>query len=179
MTGDATPEMLGFEPDDPKRRRRANGWEIALWVLGIVLLLGAVAVGYYFLQYIYAASTSPSPDIGFLSAFFQASSIVMPGLVTGGIVCIALAIFARALDVNARRRLAAVGAPAIVPSATATPPTASSPASGGPTGPVPADPAPGAPTSASARQAPPPTPAATTDYSPYMRPPADPPDSQA
>jgi hypothetical protein len=123
MSGDATPELLGFEPDDPKPRRRVNGWEIALWVLGVTLLLGAIAVGYYFLQYIYAASTDPSPQIGFLSAFFQASSIAMPGLVTGGIACIALAIFARALDVNATRRESARRSafPSAVPSAVAVP----------------------------------------------------------
>jgi hypothetical protein len=98
MSAGAAPELLGFEQDAPKPRRRANGWEIALWVVGILLLGGSGVLVYFFVKLIYGNSSGQTPDLGLLDAFLQASSIYTPGLVTGGILCIALAIFARASD---------------------------------------------------------------------------------
>ena len=107
MSRGAGPELIGFEPDDPRPPRRVNGWEIALWVIGVVLIGSSGALVYSFVTLVYENVRSQSPaDAGFFSAFLQASSIFTPALVTGGIICIALAIFARASDVNATRRQA-------------------------------------------------------------------------
>ncbi|HEY2642676.1 MAG TPA: hypothetical protein VGI56_02885 [Galbitalea sp.] len=135
MTDDS-PVPLAQEVETGKHR--ANGWERALWIVGASLLVISAGLVYGFVEFVIAqdSSTPSSSDFGGIIAFTQTSSIYTPALVAAGIVCIALALFSRALDVNARQRDAlrpiviAPSAPdagqQVVPPAPATPlPTAS------------------------------------------------------
>jgi hypothetical protein len=101
------PVLLPVEMD--ARRRRVNGPELALWFLGLALLVISAVLTYGFAQLIFREQTDTSGgvDLGFESAFAQSSEVFIAPSVTGAIVCIALAIFLRGLDVNARRRDAA------------------------------------------------------------------------
>jgi hypothetical protein len=141
---------------EPDASRRVNRSELALWIIGIVLLAASVVLVVGFVKVIIAQETevttaSTVDHFGVEVAFEQAANVYTPGVVTGGIVCIALAIFLRGLDLNARRRAADVvsASPSEAPIPPLTEPAAT------PT-----------PVSAPAVQGPP-----LTDYSAFMRPP--------
>lgn len=101
---DQVPLLLSTEAD--ARKRRVNGPELALWIIGIVLLTGSAVSVYGFIQFILAqsANTAAQESLGLYVAWTEASTLYTPGLVMAGIVCIALALFMRGLDINARRR---------------------------------------------------------------------------
>jgi hypothetical protein len=161
VSGEA-PVVFSAEAD--ARRRRANGPEIALWIIGIVLLIASGVFTYEFSKLIQAQTvdTNAQTDVSFFLAFTQAATIFTPGLVTAGVLCIALALFMRGLDINARRRDAAMISPQLapiipvaVPGASATPAAAQAP--------------PSSPSSA-------PEPTTPGDYSAFMRPADEPTD---
>ena len=139
-------------------KRRVNGPELALWVLGVVLLVLSGVLTYGFTQLIFREQTNTSGgiELGFDAAFAQSSEIFIAPFVTAGIVSVALAIFLRGLDISARRRGARIVS--ANPSGVPIPPLT-----------VPA-----------ATQTPVPAPAARmpplTDYSAFMRPSDDPTD---
>jgi hypothetical protein len=111
------PLLFASEPNPP--RRRINGWELALWIAGVVLLASACVFEVTFIAVIVRESNPEtiSNNIGPYEAFYQSAEILVPGVVTGGFLCLALAIAVRALDVNARRRGASLSAPvAMAPS---------------------------------------------------------------
>lgn len=142
------PEL--FETDGERRRIRVSRWEIALWVVGILLVasgVGALAgLGVTINEE--STSTFTNTNATPTQIFLQTASLVAPGLLTGGIVCIALAIFSRVLVANARNsELLAIPAPPSHPQRDAEPATPSGTVSQSP----------GASTS-------------STDYSAFMRP---------
>jgi hypothetical protein len=161
-----TIEILGTDPEpSPRRpRSRVSGWEVALWVIGILLIGSGIAIVLGLAQTIDEESTSTFTNTNAtpLQVFLQTASVVTPGLLTGGVICVALAIFARVLDAHARNReppitLGTLGA--LAPSEelaraaeAAEQPTTSAPTAGAPT--------------------------PTTDYSPFMRPSGDPTDPE-
>jgi hypothetical protein len=149
-----------FEPDVDVRTRRMNGWELALWIVGVVLFFGGLTMVVGIVKLLFASVSEPTTNGAPLTVALEAFSIAGPGILTGGIVCLALALFARALDVNSRRRDESRAVPAYV----------ASPSISRPTEPTPASPTP----MQSARGA---QPEATVDYSAYMRPSNDTPDS--
>jgi hypothetical protein len=153
---DERPELLA--PEVVARQRSGNGWERALWIVGVLLLVISAVLVYGFVKLVFAQTSNiqSDSDISGLVAFTQASSIYTPGFVTGGIVCIALALFSRALDANSRRREALRSIPTQFPVPAAV-------ASSGEATTVPvAPPAPAAPPLR-----------ASTDYTAFMRPPDD------
>ena len=106
MTHDS-PALLTPEADSRSRSadRRRNKWERALWIVGVLLLVISAGLVYGFFRLVFAEyGDQTSAQTSTVVAFVQASSIYSPAFVTGGIVCIALALFSRALDVNASRR---------------------------------------------------------------------------
>jgi hypothetical protein len=146
-------------PEQDARKRRVNGPELALWIIGIVLLITSGVLTYSFTELILQEQTNNSGgiDLGFDAAFAQSSEIFITPFVTAGIVCIALALFMRGLDLNARRREAR-----FVP--------ATSP--GTPIQPLTEPAADQVPVAAPAAHIPP-----VTDYSAFMRPSDEPADS--
>jgi hypothetical protein len=150
---DQWPELLA--PEAVARQRRSNGWERALWITGVLLLAISGVLVYGFVQLVFVQSSNIQSESGMSSlvAFEQSSSIYTPALVAGGIVCIALALFSRALDTNARQRDALRPIPAAVPTSAA--PSAAE--------------APTTPVAAHKPTVPPLT--ASTDYTAFMRPP--------
>ena len=152
-----SPVPLAADVDAGKRR--VNGPELALWIIGIVLLVVAGALVYGFIKVVLAEVSNPvqQNDIGFYSVWSEASSLYTPGLVTAGIVCIALAIFLRGLDINARRRDARRTSEAAVPAPVSAESAASQSA------PPPTQPQP-------LPQPPAPATTASNDYSAFMRP---------
>lgn len=148
---DERPVLLAPEADASKRR--INGWELALWIVGVALLVISGVLSYIFAQLIFAQTPTGQSGTGFI-AFAQTSSLYTPGMVTGGIVCIALALFSRALNANARQRDAL--RPTQVPAAV-VPPAAPAPE------PSTASVAPQRPAARAET--------AFTDYSAFMRPP--------
>jgi hypothetical protein len=154
--------LLPGGADAPKRR--VNPAELALWILGFVLLLVSVVLVVDFVNVVIMQSTevtTPSSSTSHLDmeiAIEQATTVYTPGLVTGGIVCIALAILLRGLDINARRRNLALPSHETVPT-----PAPVSPASE-----VPVEQARTPPARVESR---------TTDYAPFMRPSGDSTDS--
>jgi hypothetical protein len=80
-----------------------NGWELALWILGAVLIAGAVILLNVVAKVLYFPNGN---EVGGTEAFalIQASTVVIPGCVTAGFISIMLAIAIRALELNARRR---------------------------------------------------------------------------
>jgi hypothetical protein len=154
---DQLPVLLPTEAD--ARRRRVNGPELALWIIGVVLLFASGVLTFYFIKLIQVQTAEVNivqSDLGFFVAFTQSATIFTPGLVTAGVLCIALALFLRGLDINARRREARFE------SATSTQ---------APTPPL---------TESAATQTPVPAPAVRTppltDYSAFMRPSDEPAD---
>jgi len=95
-------------------RRRVNGWELALWMLGVVLIVGAVILLNVVAKVLYFPSGN---QVGGTEAFalIQATSIAIPSLVTAGLIAIMLAIAIHALELNARRREARTRAASSVP----------------------------------------------------------------
>jgi hypothetical protein len=110
------PVLLASESSSP--RRHVNGWELSLWIAGVVLLASASVFEVSFVAVIIKESNPEtiSNNIGPFQAFYQSAEILVPGVVTGGFLCVALAIAVRALDVNARRRLIPVVPAPAVPS---------------------------------------------------------------
>ena len=149
------PPALLSEPD--VRRHRANGPEIALWIMGVMLLAGSGVLTYFFIQLVrdQTNQTTGPDDLSFFVAFTQSATIFTGGLVTAGILCIALALLMRGLDINARRRA--------LPSPSHEVVAAQSPA--GPAVVSPVEPPVGP-----ARIPPAQVGAGTTDYAPFMRP---------
>jgi hypothetical protein len=88
------------------RTRRVSRWELALWILGIILVAASVILTYGFTQMVYREQTNDAGgvDLGFFAAFEQTSEVFIAPFLTVGLMCIALAIFIRALDVNTRNR---------------------------------------------------------------------------
>ncbi len=112
------PPPILLSGDSSESRRRINGWELALWILGVAL----IAVATWFTaqltqmdidQQNEANASGGISNLGYFQAFYQTAAIAVPGFVTGSIACFALAIFVRALDFNARRRVLPVAPPAI------------------------------------------------------------------
>lgn len=157
------PVLLESESSSP--RRRVNGWELALWIAGVVLLASACFFEVSFIAVIVKESNPAtiSNNIGPYEAFYQSAEILVPGVVTGGFLCLALAIAVRALDVNARRRAASLSAPVAV--ASSMPVEAHDAPVAANTQPIPA--------SAPATQA---ESTAPTDYAVFMRPSENPAD---
>jgi len=95
-------------------RRRVNGWELALWMLGVVLIVGAVILLNVVAKVLYFPSGN---QVGGTEAFalIQATSIAIPSLVTAGLIAIMLAIAIHALELNAWRREARTRAASSVP----------------------------------------------------------------
>jgi hypothetical protein len=150
------PVLLEAETD--ARKRRVNGPELALWILGVVLLALSGVMTYGFTELILQEQTNTSGgiDLGFDAAFAQSSEIFIAPFVTAGIVSIALALFMRGLDINARHR-----EPRLAP-ATST---------GAPIPPLTEPAVNQAPVSTPVVHAPP-----VTDYSAFMRPSDEPAD---
>ena len=165
MTNQA-PVLLTTEAD--ARRRRVNGPELALWIIGVVLLVVSTVLDYGFIQFIVREQTNTSGgiDLGFDAAFVQASEIYIAPFVTGGILAIALAIALRGLDINARRRDARRSLEAVAP----TPIPAESVVSPSQPPPTQTQVQPQALTPATATTPP------LTDYSAFMRPSDEPAD---
>jgi hypothetical protein len=156
------PPVLLSEPD--VRRHRANGPEIALWIIGVVLLVGSGVLTYFFIELIrdQTNQTNGPDNLSFFVAFTQSATIFTGGLVTAGILCIALALLMRGLDINARRRALPLQSHEVVAE------------------PIPAGPAvasPVAPPVAPIRIPPARVDNVTTDYAAYMRPSDDSTDS--
>ncbi len=160
------PTLLGRleQTTAQRRRRRPNGWELALWVLGVVLLVAS-----YLSAQLVVAQLFSSTDSGNGEADLAARGTVellytlLPGLFTAALFCFIGAIGLRAHEANVARR------PVIVaPTTTSRPeqPTSSE--------------APASPASPESLESPVvdrrqerQTPTAEDDYSRFMRPPAD------
>jgi hypothetical protein len=161
MTQDASPVLLQSEHDAATQRRKPNGWELALWIVGALLLLGGGVLIFGFVRSIVGINSNPSPNVLAASDLvLQTSTTLAPAMITGGIVCIALALLARAIDVNALRR-----------EATRVPVSANRVNSDqNPVEPIPPTPAPpirpDAPVAAPAAEP-------ITDFTPFMRPSVD------
>jgi hypothetical protein len=121
------PPVLLSGPDD--RGSRANGPEIALWLMGVVLLAGSGVLTYFFIQLIRDQTTQPNgpDDLSFFVAFTQSTTIFTGGLVTAGVLCIALALLMRGIDINARRRAVRLQSQEPVPSPVPVVPAVDSP----------------------------------------------------
>ena len=150
------------EPD--AGRRRVNGWELTLWILGFALLVACTVIAKLSIDNVILESagrgqSTADPVFRQEIVIQEFASSFTPGMVTAGILCIALALFLRAFDVNARRRLA-------MRSGVETPDAIVSPSLVTAVSPV----EPGRPV------VPATTPASTTpaDYAPFMRPSDDP-----
>jgi hypothetical protein len=150
-----------FEPDVDVRTRRMNGWELALWIVGVVLFFGGLTMVVGIVKLLLASVSEPTTNGAPLTVALEAFSIAGPGILTGGIVCLALALFSRALDVNSRRRDESRATAASVASPSISSPAESTPATKTP------------PPSARSGQ-----PEVPVDYSAYMRPSGDSPDSR-
>jgi hypothetical protein len=85
------------------RRRRVNGWELALWILGAVLIAGGAILLNVVAKVLYFPNGN---EVGGTEAFalIQASTVVIPSCVTAGFISILLAIAIRAMELNASRR---------------------------------------------------------------------------
>lgn len=109
---DQFPGFLEAEPDPP-RRSSINPFEIALWVLGVVLLVG----GLVSLQWSvgrFGQNTGPASE-GFIAS--QMAYVLAPAAVTAGLFAIVVSLALRAvLLVVARARQASAGAVAAVDS---------------------------------------------------------------
>jgi hypothetical protein len=163
MTGQS-PVLLAPEVD--ARRRRVNGPEIALWIIGILLLAISATLVYGFITLIFNQTSNPGQpqdDVGFFDTWVQSSTLFSPGLVTGGIVCIALALLLRGLDINARHRDARLVSLPVDPGP-AQVQSVSQPVAQQAQQAQQAQPAP------HATEAPEPTAAASVDYAAFMRP---------
>ena len=104
----SSPVLLpSAEPD--ARRRRVNGWELALWILGLALLAACTVIAKYSVDMVILESagggqSTTDPVFRQQIVIQEFASIFTPGMVTAGLLCIALALFLRAFDVSARRR---------------------------------------------------------------------------
>jgi hypothetical protein len=166
-----TIELLGSEPEPRRPRTGLSGWEIALWAIGVVLVGAGVVVVVELAQTINEESTSTFVNTNATPAqiFLQTSVVVAPGLFIGGVVCIALAIFARVLDAHARHRSMVAPGAAVSAAQDAAAPVAPLLAAASPSAPSTAAPSPSAPSTAADAPAAPT--AQPTDYSAFMRPP--------
>jgi hypothetical protein len=104
MTPESIVTLIEPSPETVSaRRRRVNGWELALWILGAVLIAGAIILLNVVAKVLYFPNGN---EVGGTEAFalIQASTVVIPGCVTAGFISILLAIAIRAMELNAWRR---------------------------------------------------------------------------
>jgi hypothetical protein len=96
-------------------RPRVNRWEIALWVIGVVLIVVSLVVEVPTVGYLYGGSNGEQPT--WFQAFRPAIETALqldPGVLTAGLMSIILAIVVRALRVNVKRpAIAAAPAPVV------------------------------------------------------------------
>jgi len=90
--------------------QRKNPFEIALWVLSVVLIVGSVVALYavastYFGVSSYSCSGEDVCDEQILSYLYQIVFSAAPGVIASGFGCAAIALGVRAIDINALRRV--------------------------------------------------------------------------
>jgi hypothetical protein len=179
MTGE--PTLLGHTGPAKARRRGRNRWELALWLFGVFLLVFGLASVYVVSKQLFAnvdGNSLQSPDLTW-RAIAEILYSLLPGVISGSLLCFIVAIGLRALEGNvARRPAAGLSSPNVAPVAAAVAPVEAAPAAS--TAPAVAAAAPTAPAATTAPTASTPPTASTAsaapldrDYSRFMRPPAD------
>jgi uncharacterized membrane protein YjgN (DUF898 family) len=89
---------------------RRNPFEIALWVLAVVLVVGSIVGLYLVTVQINEISSRPTRcdesgcDTQLIQYVYQIAYSAAPVLIGSGFACAAIALGVRAVDVNARRR---------------------------------------------------------------------------
>jgi hypothetical protein len=151
------PTLLGQADPPARKRRRPNGWELALWILGAALLGCGVLISRLVVTGLFA-NDNGSPAARTAVEVAQVLYTTLPGVVTAGLFCFILAIALRAFaGMTAGRRPVEPlpQSPAAVVADPVTVPT------------IAAD------SAASPRRPQDVAQTATGDYSRFMRPPAD------
>ncbi|HEY4270237.1 MAG TPA: hypothetical protein VGM94_18785 [Galbitalea sp.] len=159
------PTLLAQAEPRARTHHRPGGWELALWILGVVLLGGTILAAQLVVSRLLDDNGSSAADRSGI-AFAQVIYSVLPGAITAGLLCFVLAVALRAFEANVRRRSAPL-APAAAAPAAAAPTTAPATVAGS----VEAEPVAAEPSVTHRQQGVAPT--ATGDYSRFMRPPGD------
>jgi hypothetical protein len=143
----------------PRRGRRLSGWELALWIMGALLMVASiVSVRLVVTQLFNDPSGSPASTDVVAREIAEVTYTTLPGLLTASLLCFIVAVALRAQAANTRRFADAVAAAtgSTVVTATSAPVAQPSPAA--------------PPVTPQAPQRPQP---ADTDYSRFMRPSVD------
>lgn len=158
------PTLLGQAEPSARKRTRPNGWELALWILGLVLLGSGVVISRLVVTGLFA-NDNGSPAARTAVEIAQVLYTTLPGVVTAGLFCFILAIALRAFAGMSRGRSPVEPLPH---SAVATAAAVAEPVTAPAAAPT------AAPAAAvAARGAQDVAPTAADDYSRFMRPPTD------
>jgi hypothetical protein len=91
---------------------RVNRSEIALWVIGVVLVVASLVFALLAIEYLYSPSRPAQMSI--FAELVQVALQLAPGILTAGLVSIILAIMVRALRANVRHpAIAAAPSPVV------------------------------------------------------------------
>jgi hypothetical protein len=109
-------EHTGLENGQPFLSRvrsvKLNGWEVALWVIAVVLVVASIQMSVYATQHLYMGNYSSECDSDGVCTspaslvYLQAGMSLSPAGLASGLFSAIVAIAVRALNVAARRRTA-------------------------------------------------------------------------